>query len=241
MRQTYYLRSILFFLLAAVLIAAGAFLPRLVARWQDSGNEAGYAPIDPVSLTFNEKPSIREKISGFSGGEMMEVPEDLASHTPEEIRDIFSQTLDKYIAAGLMQGPGKDGYGAEIYCTPYLAFSERTGESSLIWYASKITGEAMWSLILYIDDETGTVVSLDYYDLINKLPHQETLLEGFSGLYLEGLGEEFAEYDPQEILADAVYYNSPYVTSAINWGDALYGECFITFTVFDCGFNTYIG
>lgn len=235
-------KSLLILLLAALIVFLGAGLPKTVAAWQERNDDVSYAAISPVELTLKEESfNIVKKLSIFSKGDgLVEVPEAMASKTVEEIRDIFTQTLDRYMQAGLIRDPGADAEGQIINCIPYLAIDEERAESYLCWYASLITPEAMWSLVLYIDDETGTVINVGYYDRINEQPHPETALLGFSEIYLQGLGGEFAGYDPADILADAEYYSASMISGYINWGDTLYGEIIITFWINESGFYTLI-
>lgn len=235
-------KSLPVLLLAALIIFLGAGLPGKVSAWQDRAGDISYAAISPVELTLKEESfNIVKKLSIFSKGDgLVEVPEAMASKTVEEIQDVFAQTLDRYIQSGLIRDPGADAEGQIINCIPYLAINEERSESYLCWYASLITPEAMWSLVLYIDDATGTVINVGYYDLINEQPNPETVLLGFSEMYLQGLGEEFAGYDPADILADAKYYSVSMISGYINWGDTLYGESIITFWINENGFYTLI-
>lgn len=235
MKHKNILKSLFLLLLAGAIIAAGARLPAIAAAWQARDNEISYADISPVELSFEDDGiPIAAKISILSDpAEFLEIPSSLASRTPEEIQSIFTKTLDSYIQAGLVQQA--DGE-TSVTCQAYITFDSLRSRSVIFWDVRMSSWD--WSFSLYLDDETGTVCSVDYIDYINLRPDLQDVLVAFSGLYLAGLGEEFPAQDPARILEEAEYQGDSCISSTINWGDVYYGETRITFWVQDCGFFT---
>lgn len=248
------LRSIMVLLLSAVLLVMGAVLPMAVAGVQDSMNteKVGYASINAVNLEFSESPmTIREKLAvAAHPGSTVDIPEELADHSQEEITDIALEKITPYQDEGLLLGE-IDRENLLVTAIPVLLSSEDPQEerSCIVWYLvlspAQSPGDCYWTLYLTLDDETGTLCSMEYsFHAKDQTRYQRTgsnadQLLKFCRLYIDGLGEEFAEYAPEDLLKEA--WTSPTgdnIYTMVNWGDIYYGEVQITLYMTNYGFGT---
>lgn len=247
------LKSVLVLILSAAVLVLGAVLPMAVAGVQDSQNteRVGYASINAVSLEFDESPlTIREKLAvAVNSHSTMDIPEELADHSREEIAQIALEQIAPYQEAGLVLSD-IDLTSQVVECYPVLANANSEMErSNVFWYVILSPVESndkyYWSLYMTLDDETGTLCSIEYsFNAKNETYHQRTgsnadhLLK-FCELFIRGLGEEFAGYEPEDLLKEAwTSATGNNIYTKITWGDELYGEVTITFYMTDYGFGT---
>jgi len=244
--------TMLVLLLVALVCLAGALLPSVVARVQDrmDNGRVSYAEVGQIHLEFDSSGmTLREKMALLSGlTSSMQVSADMTKHTPAEVWTIAMETAETYREAGLI--PTTLAASDIAYCIPVMAYWEQYEgvsqiHSNIFWELSIADGGGGDNaLTMTIDDRTGVVCTLSYQNVTTHRTENvrlEKALETLCGLALSDLGEEFAEYDPKE-LVDAAGINentSSYAAADIAWEDATHGEVRLAFVVSEVGFYTY--
>lgn len=236
-------------LMAAALIALGALFPMIVGKKQDASGdgEIFFATINDVQLEFAESDvTLMETISILcSNVDTVEIPKDLASMKLEKIEQIANAAAVQYQEAGIAFR-SEDGinYGFEIVASqPVLAYSSSNdNQSSIFWYVNLLGHERSQYMNLIIDDRTGTVCSLEYSDDNGDYDKNtmKNIIYYFSGIYLDDLGEEFYDFNNNNILTSAKSpADNSYLASEISWWSDGY-EYRTTFFVNTHEFYTYL-
>lgn len=236
----------LFAVIAALLVVLlGAWMPRLVARRQDSANENRvlFAPVEEVELVFAQTDMPRRETLAIlrQGRDMVQIPEDLAALDRERVEKTLAATAQKYMEEGLLPTDGMDLSLRD--CQTVLVYG-REGRSNIFWLLSYADPEGKRNLTLTVDDRSGAVCAVEYTDQELELSHEqmEPVFEAFIRLYLAGLGEEFYDYPPEELLALAKRAeDGSYIATELFWELPGYGGNTVTFFVNRSGFYTYFG
>lgn len=237
-------RSFLALLAAACIIVLGALLPKIEGFRQDAvnDNQLLFASVNEVQLEFSQDGRTMKRTIAIPGQfrEAVDIPEDLASLKREKVENIAAATATRYSQAGVIFQEVEDHQIQ--YCQPVLAYGQEN-ESNVYWTVHY--GDPKGSQIFYltIDDRTGTVCSIEYMapDSEYVLENLDYVLSNFCEIYLSGLGEEFYDYEVEDILKRAESRaDMTYLASQISWEEEGYGECEITFLVNANGFYTYI-
>lgn len=230
---------------AVLVVLLGAWLPRLVARRQDSANENRvlFAPVEEVELVFAQSEMRRgETLAILSqGGDMVQIPEELAALDREQVERELAAAAQEYVEDGLLPAQAIDLSLQE--CQTVLAYG-REGRSNVFWILHYADPEGKRNLTLTVDDRSGAVCAVDYADQELELSRtqMEPVFEAFVRLYLQGLGEEFFGYPPEELLSRAKSAeDGSYIATELFWEQPGYGGNTVTLFVNRNGFYTYFG
>ena len=223
-------KSFFALLLAAAIIIAGAVLPMLVAKVQDSlsSKQAGYAPMNAVSLEFEESGlTMQEKLAlGSDADTSVEIPGELASRTAEEVLKLAAELIAPYQEAGLLHGEALAKSQPKT-CTPVLLYMKSESQrSNIFWIVTAAPMDRLWDLYLVIDDETGRLCTIEYTANTSDLAYlpitgsRKDQLMKLCEIYLSGLGDEFSEFD-QTTLVDNSWTtaNDNGLSTRLNGGD----------------------
>ena len=239
-------------LLSALLILLGGFLPGLVAARLDASVEKKiqFAEISDIQLEFSESDiNLRQILSILcTDPETVDIPVGLAQQKQEYMESIASGMAVALQEKSMGFWTYEDG-GMEypsnlsiVFCQPRLASSNlEEGLSNIFWYVEVSDQNGNQLMRVTIDDRTGTVCSLYYQDLNRNhdKTQMQSILYSFSDLFLEELGEEFFDYDSNNILKDAQFpQDGSYLASTIKWW-AQDLEMRTTFFVNSSAFYTY--
>lgn len=239
-------------LLSALLILLGGFLPSIVAGRQDASVEEKiqFAQITDIQLEFSESDlSLRQTISILcTDPETVDIPAGLANLKQEYVESLAYnmavQLKEKSIGFWTFEESGRE-YASDLhiaFCQPRLASSNLEEDlSNIFWYVEVADTHQNQVMRVTIDDRTGTICSLYYQDMNRNhdKTQMQSILYSFSYLFLEELGEEYFDYDCNNILKDAqASADNSYLASAIRWwaGDH---EMRTTFFVNGSAFYTY--
>ena len=242
-------------LLSLCIILLGAFLPSLAASWQDfaDSSQIHYAAVNNVQLEFNsngQQSSLREKFALISKySDSMSLPASLATLTENDIVRIVQDVVAKYQQSGLLpvglhQISKRDILESQAYM---VSWGEDESRSNIFWNVSVSLNTDLY-LHLVLDDQTETVCAITYTDS-SEDPQAQNQSEAtlrarmavLCTLYLEGLGQEFSQYDPESIARGGQYQAAGNSVSAhLSWGDLLYGEVKIRFYLSDDTFYVTI-
>lgn len=239
--------------LSVLLIILGAFLPAIVGNRQDAAVEGEilFAAIKDIQLEFSESDvSLREIISILcTDPETVEIPADLTTLKQERAESLaldMARRLQKATIAFQTYDANGSETEAELvvqFCQPLLASSNLVEDLSNIFWSVEISSKDISQyLTLIIDDRTGTVCALNYYDANMEYSKEQmhSILYTFSYLYLEELGEEYFDYSSNDILAEAQSpLDNSYLASSIRWWAKDY-EYRTTFFVSNNSFYTYL-
>lgn len=198
-------KTSLLMLLCACLLILGAVLPGLLGHIQENHYQPGFAAMHSVELDLHGEVSLKEMLSIISNStNTLEVSGDVAVRTEEEILDLAQERLQPFLDAGLIVAPGLDVRSQTYSCKPYLTVWEGEEAASVIcWQVLIQFDEEEPALVLGLEDQTGALVVLDYqYSKLEFYPSYfapDVTMETLSGLYLSGLGGEFAQDYPEVV------------------------------------------
>ena len=235
-------------LLTAVLIAAGALLPRIVAAVQDTvhTNKAGYSDIQSVALEFGESKDqaavrMMKKLTLEKNMHTLPIDTAEASMTEAEVYEAVEACMDVYVANGLFRW-FKDTYRS---VEAYLAIDPDNANNISVFWAVHIVKEddPYHNLFLHLDDETGKIIYLDY---VNYEPNETTYTPGeaftetlyreaeaFTSIYFDQLGlTDMASHAQVEVLER----DGDVLELRYTFSDEEYGELTIEFYVQTNGF-----
>jgi len=239
--------------LSAALIILGGLLPAIVGNRQDAAveNEIRFSPINTIQLQFTESDiSLREIVSILcTDPETVEIPGDLTNLKLDRAQTLAMNMAQRLQENGIgfwshpLDGPQEKMEYFVDFCQPVLSTSGLVdGLSNIFWTVEVVSTDRMEILSLVIDDRTGTICSMNYFDetVEYSKSHMQSILYTFSYLYLEELGEEYFDYNCNDILADAQSpLDNSYLASSIRWWAEDY-EYRTTFFVNNNSFYTYL-
>lgn len=246
-------RSILALMLALVLLAAGAALPRIVGNVMDASlaEKVAFADASDIQLEFVQTDMAIEEILGIlcKSTHFVEVPADLAVHTAGEIQQLAQQTISHYQDAGLIFH--SIDAGADIVsCIPQLHYQQGTArKSNIFWDLIFEPTDNSWRLEMVLDDRTGTLCSVNYDYRVaseNASPGDadtdhdpQSRLLAFADVFLSDLGGSFAALEQEDISAGiSTSVDEDYASTTVSWADTIKGECHIVFYILDTSFYT---
>lgn len=241
-------KSVLCVLLAFILIAAGAFLPRMTAAVMDQAeNESsGSAPVQSVELYFYDRTQPQDMVRKLATQQSMySVPAHLseASMTEDEVFAAAERCMADYVSAGIFTWFPYTARTAEFFS---CMDSEHVGNMAYIWVVSYTNRYAPFeSLYLHIDDETGKILFLNYEGAEREAAASEGNLEYadygiyalncFTQIFFDQLGLQDVQNQDygQEILKDGIYIQRYLIE------DEEYGIIYIEFYISPIGLYIY--
>ena len=161
------LKCVLVGCLAAVLIISISALPFGISAIMDSTNhnKSNLSDMDTIQLNLNgEMTELApvQKLQLVGCGASTEVAENQALHTPDQIKQLVIENLQRYTDAGLFIG---DVSILEMQvCAPLLYYNIDDAEQYNIFWTVEMTDIAPeQKLELLIDDNSGAIYLIDYY------------------------------------------------------------------------------
>lgn len=233
-------------LLTAAVLICGAILPQWVASLQDTRalGSAGQRQMRSVSLDIQEQIPMMGKLAllRHHDSAIRISPYD-ASMTEEEAKDAFDAALLTYIQAGLIPSFPREEY----VCIPYLFQDPESLEHyAIFWYCyheSKLPASDY--IHLYLDDETGCVMNIEYYNAEHKAytgDEIDTRLDTLCRIYFESLAIEDYAGRQTDLLSrpykDYEGFDGSTQIRAYVFDDGDFGPTRVEFVLFSGGFYT---
>ena len=235
-------------IIALCLLVLFAFLPGLTAKITDVSqkNQAGSSEINPVSLDLSPEDgqlSIVEKMFLLKDGYAYPIGEDGAQSTASEalgwVENIFNQYLDSASALG---------FDAPYYqVTPILYIDEKNPEIHAVFWGVYIVneGESAQNLTMVADDETGTILGVQYNSAGMEIYNDAIYADALNALYqlwLEQLNVavvDHAEIEPSQEPTGEEKWERSYITRYVSLRDEENREVVVEFTMdYDGSFYT---
>lgn len=232
-------------LLSLGLIVLCAYLPDIVSWRQDAKytDQVQFAPVSDIRLEFsNAERTLKETVAILGESkDAMSIPGELAALKKENVQRLAEKTIAQYQEAGLLE---KNAALSMQEILPVLIYGTGENRNNIFWNVRYLDFTHNVYANFTIDDRTGAVVSVDFGRGDAEQYSQEDMryiLENFCGIYLKSLGEEFREYDVQQVLEQAKSANDgSYLAGSVYFFAEGYRETHITFFVGLTGFYSYI-
>ena len=239
------LRSFIILLTSTLIVVLCAFLPEIISWRQDAKylDQVQFASVSDIRLEFTDTERTLKETIGILGEirESQDIPVELASLKQDNVQRIAGKTIEAYRDAGLV---AESASFVMQGINPMLVYGTGENRNNVFWHVSFYDYKLGLYVNFTIDDRTGTVVSVDFgHTNADEYTQQDMayILGNFVETYLDALGEEFREYDPEELLDQAkAPYDESYLANSIYYFVDGYRECSITFFVNQNGFYTYI-
>lgn len=241
------IRSFFAVLCSAGLIILGAVLPGLIGERMDKAERSRirFAPANEVRLEFADSGLSMKKTLALLGasGDPVEIPEELASRKRAQVEKIAADTAERCAGAGIT--PSLAGTQTQSHAWTMLVYGPEN-VSNVFWFLTCGSADGEFQMVL--DDRTGAVCHLEYRA---QNPESEEMtaaqmrqaLEGFCGVFLEGLGEEFFGCSARDLAQKAeTAVDGSYVAASLTldaWEDPELGSSRIVFFLNGSGFYTY--
>lgn len=235
-------------LLSLCLLVLFAFLPGITAKIMDASqkNQAGTTEITPISLNLspeNGQLSIVEKILLLRDGYSYPIVEAVARSTASEalgwVESIFAEYAD---------APHILGFDVPYYTvTPILYIDEKNPEIHAVFWGIYIVneGEAAQNLTVVADDETGTILGVQYNSAGMEIYNDAIYADALNTLYqlwLEQLNVavvDHAEIEPSQEPTGELNWERNYFTRYVLLRDEENREVVVEFTMdYDGSFYT---
>lgn len=232
------LKTPILLLLTAVLLAVGAALPKIVAAVQDH-NTIGEATFDTVeSIRLNirqDAPGLAKLAMLYKLDDVIEMSENSASMTREEVEKAAYAALEPYINAGIMHEFEK----WNIEARPLLGQVPGQPELMSVFWSVDITGDpdVFYYVGVTIDDETGQLININCTsNYVIEESIREDVLGTFCDIFFTELGiAEYADFATNDL--EGQYIGDNAVGIRYRFGDAVYGEINVDFFVHEYGFH----
>ena len=222
--------------LTVAVIAAGAILPVITAKVQDSAanRKISYGNMKEMRLDLHELSTL-EKLYLISTGSIVDISEDKARLATKNIRQVVEKELQPYIQKGLI----KDNLSKfSIESRPKLYYTiDSTEISNIFWLVTMSYGDNddNWEKMEFcVDDKTGKIMTISYdcaQPIYEDWSWNERLID-FYGIYFDRL-----DLKPDEGFQKTV---DNVVSVLFNWGDIQYGEVMMEFYTHPAGFTNWV-
>lgn len=232
------MKNSILLLLTLLVIAVGAYLPRIIAAAQDGKtmDKVSFDTVRPVQLEIRKDiPSLGKLALLNRLDRVIEIPQEATSMTPEEAEKAAYAALEPYLEAGIM-----DSFETQIYeIRPLLGqTSDDPGLNSIFWDVTILSDPDVYFLSLAIDDATGRLLRINYW---TEYPIEESARDGilavFSDLYFNGLEiTDYGDYETDDL--EDQYIGDSVIGVRYRFGDLVYGEINVDLYAFEYGFYT---
>ena len=223
-------------ILTLALITAGAYFPKAVSMfldWKNNGTTS--TPISSIRFEIDKDIPFLGKLALISKMDSsIELTENKATMTPEEVMDAVYEGIQPYVDAQLIVYSEKD-----VEMHPSMLFQADGNQDlrGIVWFVN-IGGEPYnyTYLQLLIDDETGKIlnISYTYEDLDATLVGSEALAV-FADIYFNSLEiPEYADFIVPDL--EYAYVGDDAKAISYRFGDAVYGEVNVDLFVHGHGF-----
>lgn len=232
-------KSPLVLALTAGLILLCACLPQLAAALADGRPESGYAPLKAVEFTLRGGGDMLSKIAiQYHANQSIEIAEELATHTIDEMLDFAAEALLPYQEAGIILTPDLDVHRQLISYTPFMVAADGAEgtRSNVLWTLRILFDEEEPILWMTMDDETGKIIFMSYEYSKEAWFDKYSSLEKLVELYFSGLGEDVPTIDAPNLSnkhQDGEIVGQHWVHY---WVDEDLGDCGIIFYLYRYGF-----
>ena len=239
------MKNIIALLLSLAVVVLCAYLPDIVSWRQDQKylDQVQFASAADIRLEFtNADRTLKETIAILGDNkDSLDIPAELATLKEQNVQRIAGKLIQDYQDAGILSGDSQFYMQAIV---PRLVYGTGENRNNVFWHLNYIDFTKSWYANVTVDDRTGSVVCVDVARVDGEeytREDMELILGSFTELYLKGLGEEFREYDAQQLLDTAKAPNDgSYLANSIYYFQEGYRETSITFFVNKTGFYTYI-
>lgn len=184
-------------LLTAVMLVSLGFLPALAGVLLDSGleNEISSFCVHSIAPYISNKDSglrFTKKLAIMYESEISSIVPALASMTEQQVRIAAEEGIQPYVDAGMIRIRGN----MEFHASPHIAISWQDSQQYFLFWSVSLTdtdSNGKYSLTLTLDDETGAVLNINYYDQ-DRLPGDShwdksgMLPDRFAQIWLEQAG-----------------------------------------------------
>ena len=238
------LKTLLVLLLTLALITAGANLPKIVSAVRDrtAGNEVQYGTMQSVELVLSEEPETLPAIAKLAlmRGTFYRISESEAEMTHGEVVTAVEKALAPYYEWEMISCSWDD---AQITLTPYFVNNPNDEDHySIFWEVAAVWElQENYYLNLYLDDETGKILFLDYksgtalevYDL-------QSYLNLFRDIFLASLGVDGDASTWNDMGMEEDISASGTAAARYVFSNGEYSEVVIGFYVYSHGFYSYV-
>lgn len=242
--------------LALLLLVMGGFLPGIVGAATDRAitGKMEFAQVSDIQLEFVQGDmAIEETLSIYcKATSAVEVPQDLATRSSQDILLLAQQAFTHYQDAGLVThslDPQKD-LSSCVSMLHYQPDSSR--RSNIFWHLNFEPSDNSWKFTMILDDRTGALCSVhyEYRKAAETMPTSEPSGElpstdpaesvsAFARLFLNDLGGSFAAVDAETIAAGvSASVDEDFTSTTVSWDDTIKGQCHIVFYLRDGAFYT---
>ncbi len=212
---------------AAIAVVLCAFLPRIVSSAGDNATlgKAGSRWMQSMQFEIHKNlPALGKLAMVANATDAVEVPENTASKSAAQIRDAFTEAMNRFIDSGLMAPY------AEWQITIQSMLPQGADMASVLWHVIVIgDSEGQYYIEAILDDETGQLLMVDVLDQQYRGSDiRKEQVYTLTDLYFQGL-------DIEE------YPSVPYVNNGdyqrYRFEDTEYGEVFVELQVQAYGFH----
>lgn len=223
-------------LLTLALLIAGAYIPKLVARfldWQATG-KGSLDPIASVELNIHQELSSIGKLAMMNRiDSLLPIRESKARMTTEEVMDAVYEGLTPYMDAQLATY-----YENRVEMRPYLVQVPDTPElQRVIWQVTVSGDDSDFTFFdLIIDDETGNILRINYTAENPQIPYgRDETLNLFMEIFFSSLGiDNFGEYLVEDL--EYAYTGDNATAVRFRFEDEQYGGVNVDMFVHENGF-----
>lgn len=202
------LRNVMIFIVTVGMIALCAMLPKIYAQIQDSMSDEKVEYADIKTVSFEKELNLVEKLFLLRDGLRVSVSSENMTKTEDEIRDCSYMGLDYYYASDLLYTYLKE---AEFSAEPmFFFYNDAADISSSFWLVEYTMGDGSEKISLWIDDETGLVLLVNYESAYQMYEEEmiDEYLYHFYSIYLSYTellesSEELIVYEDGETNANA--------------------------------------
>ena len=205
-------------------------LPKIIAFVQDKEilSQVQLEEIQSIQLDVQKSLPTLGKLAlmkNANQGNVVEIAEEDASMSAEEVEVYARKALQTYYEAGLFS------MFADSYCkyrTLLVWGSQNTMVSGIVWEWNLVTQDGFQEMFLLIDDETGEILRIHYWgDNIRTNFSEEEALAVISQIYFANLQiADFKKYKTNDLEKE---YIGEQIGVRYRFEDAVYGEINVDF------------
>lgn len=223
-------------LITVTILIAGAYIPKLVARfldWQNTGKST-LNPIASIELNIHKELSPIGKLVMMGSLEsLLPIRESKAGMTSEEVMDAVIKGLTPYMDTQLVVF-----YDERVDMQPYLVQVPGIPElQRVVWQVTVSGNDSDFNFFdLLIDDETGKILRINYTAENPQIPYgRDETLNLFMEIFFSSLGiDNFGEYLVEDL--EYAYTGDNAIAVRFRFEDEQYGGVNVDMFVHENGF-----
>ena len=230
------LKGFIAVILTLVTLVAGAYFPKAISMfldWRNTG--ASSNPISSIRFEIAKDIPFLGKLALFSKlDSSIELTENKASMTPEEVMDAVHEGIQPYVDAQLIEYSEQD---VEMHPSMLFQTDRNQDLRGIVWFVNIGGDPSNYTYLqLVVDDETGKILNISYtYEVLDAPLVGTEALTAFADIYFNSLEiPEYADF----IVPDLEYAYVGDDANAVRYrfGDAVYGEVNVDLYVHGHGF-----